>query len=387
MILITIWMNMPSFYQGDLFRALVATGKVDLQVIFAHELSEDRRQLGWDSDLSGFEYSFLDPNQAIRDAMGKAIAQRSRFHVVNGIWAEPGFAAALTALMSSGSGYAIYSEAPNPNKLRSKQRKLAQHMFGRMVVAKSAGLLPVSHLASDFFRDLGAPEEKLYPFGYFRSTPRFDGNNNGFKARSTIEVVFVGQLVRRKGVDILLDAIGPLFTDYPNLILTIIGDGPERSQLEQQAAPISSRITFAGKMSPPEIPGRLAAADVLVLPSRWDGWGLVVNEALSAGVPVIVSDQCGAAEVIHNGMNGYVVLNEDREGFRGSLRRCFDPKERATLRSAAKVSSKSISTEAVAPYLIQSLEHMLDGSSFRPSPPWANVERAPVLWSHANIRN
>jgi len=385
MIPLTVWMNMPSFYQGDLFRALVATGEVDLQVIFAHELSEERQKLGWNSDLSGFEYSFLDPNQAIRDAMGKAIAQRSRFHVVNGIWAEPGFAAALIALMSSGSAYAIYSEAPNQKKQRSKQRKLAQHVFGRMVVAKSAGLLPVSHLASAFFRDLAAPEQKLYPFGYFRSALRVDEHNNGFKPRETIEVVFVGQLVHRKGVDVLLDAIGPLFTDYPNLILTIIGEGPERSQLERQAAAISSRITFAGKMSPQEIPRRVAATDVLVLPSRWDGWGLVVNEALSVGVPVIVSDQCGAADVIHNGLNGYVVANEYREGFRASLRRCFDTKERATLRSAAKVSSKSISTEAVAPYLIQSLEHMLDRSSFRPSPPWANVEHAQVFRSHANI--
>lgn len=371
---------MPSFYQGDLFRDLLATGEVDLEVIFARNLSVDRLQLGWEEDLSGFVHHFLDKKHPIGDAMRRAWGQRRRFHVVNGIWAEPAFAAALTALMSAGSAFAIYSEATNPNKQRTKRRQLTQQMFGKIVVGKAAGLLPVSHLASDFFKTLGAPVDKLYPFGYFRSAPVLAAGSDGFKKQDTIEVVFVGQLVHRKGVDFLIEAMQPLFSDYANLLLTIIGEGSERPQLEQQAAAISPRITFAGKLSSDTIPARLAVADIVILPSRWDGWGLVVNEALSVGVPVIISDQCGASDVIRSNVNGHVVPSEDMGALRGYLRRFLDsPKERETLRAGAKATGENISTEAVAPYLVQCLRRMLNGSPARPSAPWAGEERVQIL--------
>lgn len=371
---------MPSFYQGDLFRSLLAIGAVDLQAIFARKLSPDRVELGWQEDRSGFVHSFLDEQHPIRDAMQRAWKQHERLHVVNGIWAEPAFAAALSALMSAGSAYAIYSEAPNPNKQRTKQRQIAQQVFGKVVVSKAAGLLPVSHLASDFFKTLGAPVEKVYPFGYFRSAPVQAEESNGCKKRDTIEAVFVGQLVRRKGVDFLIEAMKPLFDDYANLSLTIIGEGGEREELEQQAAAISPRITFTGRMMSKDISTRVATSDVLILPSRWDGWGLVVNEALSVGVPVIVSDQCGASDLIRSNANGYVVPSEDTGALRACLRGYLDnPKEQETLRAGANATGENISTEVVAPYLVQCLRHMLAGSTERPIPPWAGEKAVKVL--------
>src|ERR1051325_5103774 len=110
-------------------------------------------------------------------------------------------------------------------------------------------------------------------------------------SRARIEILFVGQLVRRKGVDLLLDALAPLWAEYPTLRLTLIGEGDERAALESQAAAsgFRDRVTFAGARPADEVRTRLMAADLLVLPSRWDGWGMVVNEALAAGVPAIVS--------------------------------------------------------------------------------------------------
>src|SRR5262249_42870073 len=149
---------------------------------------------------------------------------------------------------------------------------------------------------------------RVYPFGYFRAN-----NGPGLSAKSSTlskgtEVIFVGQLIDRKGVDLLIEAGQPLLKENPDLHLSLIGSGNEALVLRKRARAlgIEDRVNFEGTISSDIIQSRIARADVLVLPSRWDGWGMVVNEALSAGVPVIVSDRCGAADVVQNGVNGYV---------------------------------------------------------------------------------
>ena len=216
---------MPSFHQGDLFRALAACEDVDLQVIFAKDLTPDRIAMGWHRDLSGFSYRFLDERNRMADAVRLARAQRKRLHIVNGLWAEPAFAVALVTLALSESRYAIYSEAPDPNQPRSIIKRFLQHMFGRVLATRAAGTLAVSRLAAGFYKSLKVREGRIYPFGYFRSSPLAQKVENKFRGEDRIDVIFVGQLTHRKGIDLLLDAMLPLFKQYANLFLIVIGDG------------------------------------------------------------------------------------------------------------------------------------------------------------------
>jgi len=77
----------------------------------------------------------------------------------------------------------------------------------------------------------------------------------------------VGQLIHRKGVDILIEAMRPLFAEYPDLHLTLIGAGDKAAQLEKQAAAsgLQGRIVFEGALPSGRIQARLAAADLLAL--------------------------------------------------------------------------------------------------------------------------
>lgn len=108
---------------------------------------------------------------------------------------------------------------------------------------------------------------------------------------------FVGSLINLKGVDILLHALANITADKHAWILEIHGDGCELSNLKSLAKElqIENRVFWHGKFPSCEISQRIGRLDALVLPSRKDGWGAVVNEALLCGVPVIVSDACGAA--------------------------------------------------------------------------------------------
>ncbi|MDQ3919148.1 MAG: glycosyltransferase family 4 protein, partial [Acidobacteriota bacterium] len=354
MLKLTVWMNMPSFYQSDLFQDLAATGEVDLRVVYAKRLPADRRSLGWREELSGFAHHFLDEQHPFRDALRIARAERDRLHVVNGIWAELAFAAALCMMLFGGTRYVIYSEAPNATEERSAMKKIAQRLFGRAVVRRAAGLLPISRLAEEFYRRLGARESQLYPFGYFRAKPRGECAP-GVRQAGRDEVVYVGQLVRRKGLDLLLEAMRPLFDEYPGLHLTLVGGGEMREELERQAASLGSdgRVTFEGAVSSDEVRRRMAGADLAVLPSRWDGWGLVVNEALSVGVPVILSDRCGASDLIRDGFNGYVFRSEDVGDLNAKLCRFMAERDRwDELRAASAAVGVTLSTESAARYLV-----------------------------------
>jgi glycosyltransferase involved in cell wall biosynthesis len=74
---------------------------------------------------------------------------------------------------------------------------------------------------------------------------------------------------------------------------------------------LTKRIHFLGFKQPAALPTIFAAADIFVLPSRHDGWGVVVNEALGAGLPIIVSDRVGARDLVDNGHNGFVTRAGD----------------------------------------------------------------------------
>lgn len=377
MIQLTIWMNLSTAFQAALFRELTVSGEVDLQVIFAKQLTPDRAALGWEDDLTGYAYRYLDERNPLADAVSLAWAGRSRLHIVNGFWAEPAFAAALVTLRAARSNYVIYSEAPEPDLPRSPARKLLRAAFGRLLAPGAAGLLAVSHLAEDFYRNLGAHESVIYPFGYFDLHARFTEGITYSKERNEIEIIYVGQLIHRKGVDLLIEAMRPLFERHSDLSLALIGGGEMMPALSDRVASfgLSERIRFESVIPYADIPARIARADLLVLPSRWDGWGMVVNEAFSLGVPVLVSDHCGSADLIETGVNGYVFRKEDVEDLRCSLATFIERRaDWPQMRAAAYETGKKISVETITPYLIECLKHITGELSERPSPSWARLD-------------
>lgn len=105
--------------------------------------------------------------------------------------------------------------------------------------------------------------------------------------------LFVGRLIKRKGIAELLEACKKIH--YPNMKCIIIGDGPLKSTVIE-ATKIHNNIVYAGWLNQEEIIKMYFISDVFVLPAQWEPWGLVINEAMAAGKPVIVTDQVGCAD-------------------------------------------------------------------------------------------
>jgi len=131
----------------------------------------------------------------------------------------------------------------------------------------------------------------------------------------TTRYLFVGRLIERKGLDVLLDA----FTRLDGGELHIAGDGPLRPTVEAAAAR-DPRIHLIGHVAGEALVRAYREADVLVVPSLYEPWGLVVHEGLAYGLPVIATDQVGAADdLIQRDVNGYVVAAGSAEELRGAM--------------------------------------------------------------------
>src|SRR5208283_5061000 len=160
-------------------------------------------------------------------------------------------------------------------------------------------------------------QERIFPFCYVvesHGAASIDCSN-----MPGVTLCFVGQLIKRKRVDLLIHSLHRM--NSRDWFLRVIGNGKERSGLEKlvNCLGLANMIDFTGVLDNMSARKQLAKSDLFVLPSRWDGWGAVVNEALMCGVPVICSDYCGAADLIHNGFNGELFRCDSLESLTDSL--------------------------------------------------------------------
>ena len=135
--------------------------------------------------------------------------------------------------------------------------------------------------------------------------------------------LFVGRLAPEKSLLLLLDAFQRIHAGQPAATLTLVGAGLQRAELEArtEALGLDTAVRFAGAMEPDQLASAYASATCMILPSRSEPWGLVVNEALSYGCPVIVSDRCGCLpELIAPGGTGMSFVSGDANGLHDCMK-------------------------------------------------------------------
>jgi len=127
-----------------------------------------------------------------------------------------------------------------------------------------------------------------------------------------VKFLFAGKFVYRKGLDILLKAIEILIEGGKEFEVIIVGDGPDKDLINLEKDYMTKYLKYKGFKEISEMPEVFAACDVLVCPSRYDGWGMVVAEAMAAGMPIISTMQTGSAiDILQNGVNG-ILLSEPK---------------------------------------------------------------------------
>ena len=368
-------MNIPSFHQHDLFSEL--TKKYDtFEVVFAHSQDKNRINQGWNFEkIKDYESKTIGMDLSPWALIPYVLKNRKATHIVNGIWAEKSFLFVLILLNIFRSNFLIYSEAPVPSKKRNFIKtailKFMVKPFAELLIIRAKGFLAVSVFAVEYFKSLGAKSAKIYRFGYFRTVKNLIQNPSNKKYT---ELIFVGQLIERKGISTLLEAIEVVTKANNNFHLTVIGTGKLKPVLKEfiNQNHLQNTVTLLGVINAENITDYLEKADLLILPSIFDGWGMVVNEALQSHIPVLVSDKCGAKELVKHQKNGLIFEGNDIKSLIENIQFFLQlsPAEKDVMKNYASDMGEKISIPIVSNYLSLCVNHCLRPQTIKPNAPW-----------------
>ena len=150
------------------------------------------------------------------------------------------------------------------------------------------------------------------------------------------KLLFVGRLEPRKGFPIAVRAFALLAQRMPDVRLLVVGEGRDRKALRELDADVRARVTMLGHVTRAELPTYHAAADVFIGSALGsESFGIVLVEAMAAGLPVVVSDIAGYREVVHEGIEGLLVPPSDPEALAAALTRVLDDASLAARLGAA----------------------------------------------------
>lgn len=358
------WQNVASRHQRDLLRAIAAASGRGVVCAVEGELPADRAAFGWGAE--DFEPVKL-VRSSDRATFESLVARGGDTHVLTGFRHHPVIRRAAGALARSGAAVHLQSESVDLHGPAGHLRMIRDRLKAVRHRRHVRGVFAIGREASLYFALLGFRPAQVVPFGYFvgsAAAPVAAG-----AGRPGFRIVFAGQFIRRKGIDLLLAALARV-SDLP-WQLEMIGAGCEEAALKAHAnrLGLADRIVWKGAIAPDQILDALAGADLLVLPSRWDGWGVIVNEALAAGVPVVCSDRCGAAAVLTSFEIGDVFPTCDAGALASVLRRRIRAGRIAqATRAACQAAAAALTPEAGARQFLDGIAAIEAGLPPPPAP-------------------
>ncbi|MDQ3640831.1 MAG: glycosyltransferase family 4 protein [Actinomycetota bacterium] len=174
----------------------------------------------------------------------------------------------------------------------------------------------------------------------------------------TARLLYVGQLIERKGLLPFLDVLADWGRDHPDrdMQLRLAGDGPLRERLERAVMPPNVTLRFLGNVAYQDLPGLYAQADIFSFPSLADEWGVVVNEALAAGLPVLGSVYSQAVEeLVEEGRTGWCFRPDEPDEAYAALDRALHtpPGELARMGAAGWVAVARLAPDVVADRIVE----------------------------------
>jgi glycosyltransferase involved in cell wall biosynthesis len=378
MIRLVFWQDFISIHYVALIEALSAIPGYEVVWVVEKDIAPYRAAMGWDVPEVNRVKVVVGPSDAdIRQLVSERIGES--VHLLTGVHMWQASRKAFAQCVRENVRIALLNEPPIPGTLIRNFAIKPYHSLHTLLCGDKVGLvLGISQMSCNFYKSIGYDESKVFPFGYFlepAAPATFSSPKPG-----PFKLVYVGQLIRRKGVDILLKALSRI--DDLDWHLEIIGGGTEELALKRLAGRLQIDVHVSFTPSVPNIMAvqSISKSDVLVLPSRHDGWGAVVNEALLCGVPVICSDRCGSADFIAEDWRGNTFAAGSVDDLSRVMRHWIVKGRRTRVEFDAITRwCENIKPAAAASYLTAVIEYNLAGSSptsERPVAPWtANISR------------
>jgi glycosyltransferase involved in cell wall biosynthesis len=378
---IVIWQSVLTEHQAHTLKSLESLiGEPIEYVLGARELLE-RKQQGWTSfSLDNLSVHEL-PEKGWWGFAGKILLHYpDAIHLFCGLWADRRFFPVMlraqwrglkTALMMEPFADTAVSYFGERRRVRDQLKHLLRPILyflgGHLVAARTISFFPISSKAVDQFSFAGFQKDRIFPFGYFVPPSLSQGSDVVSPGSlNELRLVFVGSLIERKGLPVLFDAVALARQSGAEVSLDVFGPGDPAI-----FSNVPAGVVFRGSVEFGKTQQTVANYDLLVLPSLHDGWGVVVNESLLAGVPVIVSDAVGAHVLVKTSGAG-AVFPSNQSDHLGVLLidLARDPERLGVWRSSARNFRKMLLPETAAQYLEQCLRYADGADARRPESPW-----------------
>jgi glycosyltransferase involved in cell wall biosynthesis len=330
-------------YRIPVFNVLAQRTGLDLHVIFLAETDETLRQWRVYKDEIRFSYQVL-PSWRWRAGKSSFLVNRGLWSALNKVKPEVlicggyAYAASWEALLwarRQGVEFVLWSES---NRHDARRRRAAVEWLKTYFLRHCDRFVVPGKASFEYLRSLGAAASSIVTapnavdnrwFAAQAESVRSQAAAFREKMRLKLKlklplrfILFVGRLVREKGVFDLLAGYAKLESGVRSEVgLVFAGDGVAKEELMQQAKLISpGAVCLPGFAQREDLAGLYALAEALVLPTHSDPWGLVVNEAMACGLPIIASSVAGcSADLVEDGWNGYVVPPRDLEKLRVAM--------------------------------------------------------------------
>jgi glycosyltransferase involved in cell wall biosynthesis len=348
-------------YQDLLFGALAERG-VDLLVLYTAATSLNRPQLPIASSYRYFvahhgPYESVETRRAAAQVWRILGRVRPRRLIISG-WCD----AAAWSAWCWGRAHAVPMILWSESNRFDRDRRPWAEVIKRLYVRSFRAAHVYGRSNRDYLLDLGVPPHRIFTgravvdIALFRRLPR----PQCVTPHKTL--VYVGRFAPEKDLPLLLTALSRLPQEpaRPRLVLKLVGYGPQDSHLRSLAAQLGIEpfVEFHGPAAPADLPAIYSAADGLVLPSRSEPWGLVVNEAMCCALPAIVSDRCGCAADLVTPRTGWIFSAGDAGQLAAALER-FENSSREKLvamGAAARALASQFSPERGAAAVLECLD-------------------------------
>ena len=382
------------YYQVPLFRQLAQHPRINLNVIFCSDEAVEARDVAkmyrindpkedGAELLLGYKYKFLrnySPKPSYLNSffglmnlgIGWELKKLNPDIVVIMSWMNPTWWLAVVACTVFRIPFLYMTDANvQLEGLRSTWKIRAKRLIlGKILFKLSTGFLCGGTANKLLYQYYGVPDEKLVPFAYswgYESLLAVSEELKPQRAQIRADmailedsnvILYCGRLSKGKGLFELLHAYERLSS--ADNVLVMVGDGELRDSMQKYVTEHNlGSVLFVGFQNRQDIPKYYAMADVLILPSYRETWGIVVSEAMCFGLPIVATNQVGAAlDLVKDGHNGYVVPIGDSEALANKIEElsALPKEERMTMGSR----SSQLITQWVQRDLVGSLDKYLD---------------------------
>jgi glycosyltransferase involved in cell wall biosynthesis len=379
----------PIQYYAPWYRALARS--VDLEVFFSHrQTPEGQAAAGfgvafdWDVPLlEGYRHTFLHNISRHPDVNRfrgcdtpelAAVIEARAFDafIVHG-WSTKSYWQAMTACWRTHTPVLVRGDS-NLRTPRAWWWRIAKYPVFRAFIPRFDGYLVVGARTREYLLSYGADPAKCFDtphavdneFFETRAAAARSGRSairRGLGVRDDALVfLFAGRFIDRKRPDLFVSAMAGLASQELNVAGVMVGDGPLKSSMEAAVRSSKAPVRFAGFLNQTEMARIYAASDVLVVPSTWETWGLVVNEAMACGLPAIVSSGVACAgDLVRPGETGDVFEDGNETELLTLMARYLDASYRQPLANAARLHVERFGIEAAAAGTVRALEQVTAG--------------------------